>query len=253
MNKSNKSTIIIRILSALLVLVVISCALSISIKTVMGQQSIFGYYFGSNVPGQPQPSTSTSNSPIKNATSAFLIRGTLISSLNPVGKNGPKTEMTAAPEVAPKTNLNIPTLLGPVYVEHQKLTSVTNVNSSGEIPGIQWSYKGNGLIMGTNAATDSGQFLITFGPPGTGLYKSPVYIRGEGVIRSTDGQRANYIFQSIGRVDKFGTTTHNGVIVFITAPSIGKLASLNIPSNVGVFKATINKSGEGTFTVWRWQ
>ena len=60
MNNFNRYTVNVRLfLCVLLVLVVISSSLFSSPRIVNGASSIFGFYFGSNLPGQPANVTST--------------------------------------------------------------------------------------------------------------------------------------------------------------------------------------------------
>src|SRR5215467_8480145 len=75
MNNFNHCIVNLRLFLCLLfVLVVISYLPFSSPSTVSGASSIFGYYFGSNIPGQPQPTKSNSTSnlaapPPSNSTS----------------------------------------------------------------------------------------------------------------------------------------------------------------------------------------
>src|SRR5262249_35349507 len=71
MNNFSHCTVNLRLFLCLLfVLVVISYLPFSSPSTVSGASSIFGYYFGSNIPGQPQPAKSNSTaSPPSNSTS----------------------------------------------------------------------------------------------------------------------------------------------------------------------------------------
>jgi hypothetical protein len=132
------------------------------------------------------------------------------------------------------------------------------INSSGEVPALQLMYKGNLSIGGANI-TDSGQYLVTFaatghGTSGTGIYKSPEYQRGEGIINSSDGERAHYIFQAIGYAANNGTRhIYNGVLVFIDAPSVGKLAFLNTPSNLFRIHFELNADGGGIIRVGKFR
>src|SRR5215831_8320405 len=75
MNIFSHCTVNLRLFLCLLfVLVVISYLPFSSPSTVSAASSIFGYYFGSNIPGQPQPAKSNSTSnltapPPSNSTS----------------------------------------------------------------------------------------------------------------------------------------------------------------------------------------
>lgn len=159
------------------------------------------------------------------------------------------------------TPANISSTLGkPFYTEPFRLIigsgSPSIMNSTGEVPAIQLTYKGNISIGGVDV-TDSGQYLLTFastghGTSGTGVYKNPEYLRGEGVINASDGERAIYLFQGIGYTYGNGTHhTYNGILVFIAAPSSGKLAILNTPSNLFRMNFELVR-GNGTINVWRW-
>src|SRR5215470_6541444 len=65
MNNFNHCTVNLRLFLCVSFALVLISYLPFSLpRTVSGASSIFGYYFGSNIPGQPQPakSNSTSNS-----------------------------------------------------------------------------------------------------------------------------------------------------------------------------------------------
>src|SRR5215831_11982673 len=71
MNNFNHYAVNLRLFLCLLFALVL---ISYSPRTVSGASSIFGYYFGSNIPGQPQPAKSNSTSnlaapPPSNSTS----------------------------------------------------------------------------------------------------------------------------------------------------------------------------------------
>jgi hypothetical protein len=158
----------------------------------------------------------------------------------------------------PATSANTSSSLGnPFYTEQFKILSGPGspsvMNSSGETPAVQFIYKGNVSIGGTNL-TDSGQYVITFASTaGIANYKSPEYQRGQGIINASDGVRAHYIFQAIGYTHDKGTKhTYNGILVFIDTPSVGKLAVFNTPSNLFRMNFELN-GGTGTISVWPWR
>jgi hypothetical protein len=160
------------------------------------------------------------------------------------------------------TPANISSRLGaPFATEQLRLIPYASImNSSGETPAVQFTYKGNASIDGAvgTKATDSGQYLLTFasighGTSGSGIYKSPEYLRGEGVITTSDGERAHYIFQAIGYAyDNNNKHSYNGILVFITTPSTGKLAVLNTPSDLFRMNFKIS-GGSAMMNLWRWR
>jgi hypothetical protein len=138
----------------------------------------------------------------------------------------------------------------PFYLQQDKILSKKALNKSGD---LQIFYAGHGLTSGLNV-TDNGLMYLSYGPVGTGLYKTPLYLHGQGVITTKDGERASYAFQSVGYTDKNGNTKHNGITVFISGPTVGKLAFLMVPSNmVGVFTSEISNSGNIRGAVWTWE
>ena len=137
----------------------------------------------------------------------------------------------------------------PFYLQQDKILSKKVLNKSGD---LQIFFAGHGLINGLNS-TEHGLMYVSYGPVGIGRYKTPLYLHGQGVITTNDGGTA-YTFQSIGYTDNNGNTQHNGIMVFLAGPSVGKLASLTVPSNmVGVLKGEISNSGNVTGAVWAYK
>ena len=74
-------------------------------------------------------------------------------------------------------------------------------------------------------------------------------LSGHATITTTDGEKGNYTFYSIGHTDANGTTRDNGAAFFRTTPS-GKLSAIN--GLVVIFKDQI-EAGNGMTIGWEWK
>ncbi|HEY6883295.1 MAG TPA: hypothetical protein VI278_04575, partial [Nitrososphaeraceae archaeon] len=92
-------------------------------------------------------------------------------------------------------------------------------------------YSGSGVVKGMNFSV--GTALIH---PRSGR---AVDLSGHAAITTTDGEKGNYTFYSIGHTDANGTTRDNGAAFFHTNSS-GKLGTVN--NLVVVFKDQIDKA-----------
>ena len=144
-------------------------------------------------------------------------------------------------------NASTVTLGNPIYIAHDKVTNVTelNVNSSKALIG---SFSGNATIKGI-PVREVGRSLVIFRPDGSADVKGQAII-----IAKDDSSKANTIFYGISYAARNGTTVSNGAAFLHTTTSSitnGKLDPVN--NLVIIFKSQADKFRNLKITGWEWK
>ncbi|HEU5121030.1 MAG TPA: hypothetical protein VFT71_08575 [Candidatus Nitrosocosmicus sp.] len=161
-----------------------------------------------------------------------------------------------------KNGSDIEQVLGqPFYVENTKSTymRVLNVDT---LPSVEVSYNGNSTINGSPTQT-IGTVVDKMGSEGV------VHSEGQAIILTVTGQVITYKSKSVGHYNPDGSFSDSGIILF----SLPFLDSINNNSSninnsqsnsedkvdysefnnvLGIYKKTVDPSGNGLTTVWKW-
>ena len=134
-----------------------------------------------------------------------------------------------------------------IAVEKIKMVSRRVQSVEGGVPKIETSTTGTGNYRGTEYQQTS-----TFWTVPKTLDSKTMYIEGQGVITTKDGEMATYTGQAIGK--QTGTSGNAmrfyGFLFYQTASS-GKLSSLS--NLVAVFETVVDESDDATAKIWEWK
>ena len=189
----------------------------------------------------------------------FFLNITLDNKVSAISNNnttGIEFESLLSSTTTSSNNLSI---IYPVYVEHfnqvikknfnekqlQEKSSVIKENENQNT--TVGSFSGNGILKGNIDIQVNGTAKVT------SLDNMSVFISGiaEFTARTT-GDRAPYTFQAIGHYNKDGSFNSGGSMFFNSTIITGdELSSLK--NTVGIFKDIVDKDGNGTFLMWRWE
>ena len=154
----------------------------------------------------------------------------------------------------------VETLGQPFYVENTKSTYMRVLNVD-NLPSVEVSYNGNSTINGSPTQT-IGTIVDKMGAEGS------VHSNGQAIILTATGQVITYKSQSIGYYNPDGSFSDSGIILFslpfygYTNPNSNNLTSSqdDLDENgysefnnvLGIYKKTVNPSGNGLTKVWKW-
>lgn len=159
----------------------------------------------------------------------------------------------------PLKSFNNLTIIYPFYIEHFKQVieknfneqqqsqekSDTNRNGNGNQTTTTGSFSGNGILNNKIDVNVNGTAKVI------SIENMSVFISGKAEFTSNIGDRAPYIFQAIGHYNKDGSFNSAGSMFFnSTTTTTGELSFLR--NTVGIFKDIVDKDGNGTFLMWRW-
>jgi hypothetical protein len=127
------------------------------------------------------------------------------------------------------------TLGEPFFVEKGKVTVQKEISPNR----TQYTFTSNGTMNGNIEVTNTGEYVST--SKGNIL----VFDQGKGVIKTKDGETANYTF-----IEVFNGTDYQGASAYSTN-STGKLAFLN--NILGIYKGGADESGNYALEQWHWK
>jgi hypothetical protein len=127
------------------------------------------------------------------------------------------------------------TLGEPFFVEKGKVTVQKEISPNR----TQYTFTSNGTMNGNIEVTNTGEYVST--SKGNIL----VFDQGKGVIKTKDGETANYTF-----IEVFNGTDYQGASAYSTN-STGKLAFLN--NTMGIYKGGADESGNYALEQWHWK
>lgn len=148
------------------------------------------------------------------------------------------------------------TIIYPFYVEHfkqvieknfneqQQSQEKSDTNRNGNQTTTIGSFSGNGILNDKIDVNVNGTAKVI------PIENMSVFISGKAEFTSTIGDRAPYTFQAIGHYNKDGSFNSAGAIFFNSTTTTGELSFLR--NTVGIFKDIVDKDGNGTFLMWRW-
>lgn len=148
------------------------------------------------------------------------------------------------------------TLGDPVYTENTQSTTM-RVLSTDPLPIVEVSYTGNSSINGTPTQT-FGTITDKTGPDGS------VYSTGKAIIILGNGEIITYKSESKGKYHPDGSFSDSGIMMFTVPFKEGNKVPTSNPINptlsskvmfdnlVGIYKKTVDTSGKGFTTVWKW-
>ena len=166
-----------------------------------------------------------------------------------------------------KNRSDIEQALGqPFYVENTKSTNMRVLNVD-NLPSVEVSYDGNSTINGSPTQT-IGTVVDKMGSEGT------VHSEGQAIILTVAGQVITYKSKSVGHYNPDGSFSDSGIILF-SLPFLDSTNSNNNNNNssnlnnsqsnngdkidysefnnvLGIYKKTVDPSGNGLTKVWKW-
>lgn len=156
------------------------------------------------------------------------------------------------------TSSNNLSIIYPVYVEHfnqvikknfneKQLQEKSVIKENENQNTTVGSFSGNGTLNGNIEVKVNGTAKVT------SLDNMSVFISGMAEFTATTtGDRAPYTFQAIGHYNKDESFSSAGSMFFnSTIITGGELSSFK--NTVGIFKDIVDKYGNGTFLMWRWE
>lgn len=146
----------------------------------------------------------------------------------------------------------------PFYVENTKSTNTRVLNVDNQ-PSVEITYIGNSTINGSPTQT-IGTVVDKMGTEGA------VHSKGQAIILTSTGQVITYKSESIGYYNPDGSFSDSGIIQF-DLPFDGANSSVNatlqdehsdnssyaeFKNVLGIYKKTVDPSGNGLTKVWKW-
>jgi hypothetical protein len=113
-----------------------------------------------------------------------------------------------------------------------------------EIPNECGNFTGKGILNGTLNINAQGNSTKTFQNNNT------VSIQGNAKFVTDNKDDALYSFEAIGIYNSDGTFEGRGAAIFAHGAT-GELSSLS--NIVAIYKDHVGNSGNGTFSMWRWE
>jgi hypothetical protein len=156
----------------------------------------------------------------------------------------------------PLKSFNNLTIIYPFYIENfkqvieknfneqQQLQEKSDTNRNGNQTTTTGSFSGNGILNDKIDVNVNGTAKVI------PIENMSVFISGKAEFTSNIGDRAPYIFLAIGHYNKDGSFNSAGSMFFNSTTTTGELSFLR--NTVGIFKDIVDKDGNGTFLMWRW-
>lgn len=135
-----------------------------------------------------------------------------------------------------------------IAVEKIKMVSRRVLSVKDGVPKIETATTGTGNYRGTEYLQTS-----TFWTVPKSLDGKTMYIEGQGVITTKDGEMATYTGQAIGKQTGTGGNAIRfyGSLFYQTTSNGGKLSSLS--NLVAVFETVVHESDNSTAKIWEWK
>jgi hypothetical protein len=160
-----------------------------------------------------------------------------------ISNNNTTTNIEFESLLSSTTASNNLSIIYPVYVEHFNQVIKKNFNENQNT--TVGSFSGNGILRGNIDIQVNGTAKVT------PLGNMSVLISGMAeFIATTTGDKVPYTFQAIGNYNKDGSFNSAGSMFFNTTTTSNELSFLK--NTIGIFKDIVDKNGNGTFLMWRW-